>query len=97
MVVENVDEETGNILDILSERTNYTIKNHFTGNYRRQDLRNVETVTIDMNAGYLHVIKEIFHQAKIIIDRFYLVLLITSSMKQTSNKINIRIWTSRRV
>src|SRR5690625_7950617 len=53
MAFEYVDAETGNILDILSEGTNYTMKNNCSGNYRRQDLRNVETETSDMNAGYM--------------------------------------------
>src|SRR5699024_9623967 len=47
----------------------------------------VETVTIDMNAGCVNVIKEMFPQAKIIIDRFHLVQLINRSM----NKCRVRI------
>ena len=46
----------------------------------------METVTINMNAGDVNVIKEIFPQAKIIIDRFHLVQLITRSM----NKCRVR-------
>ena len=83
MAFEYVDAETGNILDILSRRDSYTIKNHFTGNYLYNDLKRVESVTIDMNAGYVNVIKDIFPQANIIIDTFHLVQLITRSMNKT--------------
>ena len=87
MAFEYVDAETGDILDILDRRDSYTIKNHFIAKYHLKDLRNVETITIDMNAGYVNVIKEIFPQAKIIIDRFHLVQLITRSMNKTRVRI----------
>ncbi|MGM8364441.1 transposase family protein, partial [Virgibacillus sp. W0181] len=56
MAFEYVNGETGDILDILDRRDSYTIKNHFIANYQRRDLKEVETVTIDMNAGYVNVI-----------------------------------------
>ena len=83
MAFEYVDAETGDILDILDRRDSYTIKNHFIANYQRRDLNKVETVTIDMNAGYVNVIRELFPQAKIIIDRFHLVQLISRAMNKT--------------
>ena len=87
LAFEYVNAETGDILDILDRRDNFTIKNHFIANYSLTDRQNVETVTIDMNAGYVSVIKELFPQAKIIIDRFHLVQLINRSM----NKCRINI------
>ena len=87
MAFEYISAETGDILDILDQRTSLVIKNHFIANYSLSDRKKVETVTIDMNAGYANVIKEIFPQAKIIIDRFHLIQLINRSM----NKCRIRI------
>ena len=81
MVFEYVNAETGDILDILDRRDNFTIKNHFIANYCLTDRQNVETVTIDMNEGYISVIQKLFPQAKIIIDRFHLVQLINCSLK----------------
>src|SRR5699024_12685982 len=46
------------------------------------------------NAGYVNVIKEIFSQAKIIIDRFHIVQLISRSMNQTRVRIMNRLRTS---
>ncbi|MEK5069294.1 ISL3 family transposase [Sporosarcina sp. FSL K6-1508] len=84
---EYINAESGNILDILDRRDNFTIKNHFIVNYSLTDRKRVETVTIDMNAGYVSVIKELFPNAKIIIDRFHLVQLINRSM----NKCRIQV------
>ena len=94
MAFEYVDAETGDIIDILERRDARTIKDHFIRNYHLKDLKKVETVTIDMNAGYVNVIKEIFPQAKIIIDRFHIVQLISRSMNQTRVRIMNRLKTS---
>lgn len=87
MAFEYIDAETGDILDILDRKDARTIKDHFTANYFLKDLQKVETITIDMNAGYVNVINEIFPQAQIIIDRFHLVQLINRSMNKTRVRI----------
>lgn len=91
MAFEYIDAETGDILDILEGRDSRTVKNHFISNYCLKDLRQVESITIDMNAGYVNVIKEIFPQAKIIIDRFHLVQLITRSMNKTRVRVMLSL------
>jgi len=60
MAFEYIDAETADILDILEGRDSRTVKNHFISNYCLKDLRQVESITIDMNARYVNVIKEIF-------------------------------------
>jgi transposase len=82
MAFEYINVLNGDILDILDRRDSFAIKNHFMVNYSLTDRQNVETVTIDMNAGYVNVIKELFPNAKIIIDRFHLVQLINRSMNK---------------
>lgn len=94
MAFEYVNAETGDILDILDCRDSRTIKNHFIANYQRRDLKKVETVTIDMNAGYVNVIQEVFPQAKIIIDRFHLVQLISRAMNMTRVRVMNSLRTS---
>jgi len=83
MAFEYINAESGDILDILEERTSRVIKNHFMTNYSLKDRNCVKTVTIDMNAGYVSVIKDLFPQAEIIIDRFHLVQLISRSLNKT--------------
>jgi len=75
-------------------RDGRTVKNHFISNNCLKDLRQVESITIDMNAGYVNVIKEIFPQAKIIIDRFHLVQLISRSMNKTRVRVMNTLKTS---
>lgn len=87
MAFEYINAMTGDILDILDRRNQFTIKNHFIANYSLADRKCVKTVTIDMNAGYATVIKELFPNAEIIIDRFHLVQLISRSM----NKCRIQV------
>src|SRR5699024_5709448 len=94
MAFEYVDSKNGDIIDILKRRDVRTIKEHFIRNYHLKALKKVETVTIDMNAGYVNVIKEIFPQAKIIIDRFHVVQLISRSMNQARVRIMNRLRTS---
>lgn len=92
MAFEYIHSETGDILDILPQRTNYVIKNHFITHYSLAERNQVKTVTIDMNAGYATVIKELFPHAEIIIDRFHLVQLINRSM----NRCRIRVMNQMR-
>lgn len=87
MAFEYVDAETGDIIDILNKRDSHTIKDHFIANYDRKTLDKVQTITIDMNAGYVSVIKEIFPKAKIIIDRFHIVQLVSRSMNITRVRV----------
>src|SRR5699024_680987 len=87
MAFEYINVETGDILDILEQRTKRMITEHFISNYSLKERKKVESVTIDMNAGYVSVIKEMFPKANIIIDQFHLVQLINRSM----NKISIHI------
>lgn len=87
MAFEYINAMTGDILDILDRRNQFTIKNHFIANYSLLDRKCVKTVTIDMNAGYATVIEELFPNAEIIIDRFHLVQLINRSM----NKCRIQV------
>src|SRR5699024_6846061 len=58
--------ETGDIIDILEQRTKRIITEHFISNCRLKGRKNVESVTIYMNEGYVSVINEMFPKANII-------------------------------
>ena len=94
MAFEYINVETGELLDILEARTARAIKDHFLTHYQLKDRRRVETVTIDMNAGYVSVIQALFPNAKIIIDRFHLVQLISRAMNKTRIQVMNRFKTS---
>src|SRR5699024_4970343 len=87
MAFEYINVETGDILDILEQRTKRMITEHFISNYSLKERKKVEYVTIDMNAVYVSVIKEMFPKVNIIIDQFHLVQLINRSM----NKIRVHV------
>lgn len=95
MAFEYINVETGEILDIIASRFNVTIKDHFITHYSWQERKQVETVTIDMNAGYVSVINELFPNAKIIIDRFHLTQLVNRSMNKTRIQIMNQFHTSK--
>src|SRR5699024_675646 len=89
------DAETGDIIDILERSDARAIKEKFIRDYHLKDWKKVETITIDMNAGYVNVSKEIFSQGKIIIDRLHSVQLIRRPMSQTRVRIMNRLRTSQ--
>ncbi len=94
MAFEYINAETGAILAILEGRDRRTICNHFVTHYSLTARKRVETITIDMNAGYVSLIKELFPNAKIIIDRFHLIQLINRAMNKTRVKIMNQFHTS---
>lgn len=94
MAFEYINAETGEILGILSQRNGQTIINHFHSNYSLNQRNHVKTVTIDMNASYVGVIKALFPKADIIIDCFHLVQLINRAMNKTRVQVMNRFKTS---
>lgn len=91
---EYIDAKEGKILDILPSRDSRTIKNHFISCYSLKSRSIVETITVDMNAGYVNLIPTLFPNAKIIIDRFHIVQLINRSLNRTRITIMNRLHTS---
>lgn len=53
--------------------------------YLRKERGNVESVVIDMHSAYMRIVKELFPNAKIILDKFHIVQLI----KRAFNKYRI--------
>ena len=80
------DSKTGNIVDIVEDRRLHVLKNYFL-QYTKAALRPVETIIIDMYSPYISLIKSIFSNAKIIIDKFYIVQLFSSALNKTRIKI----------
>lgn len=94
LAFEYIDAKEGKILDILPSRDSRTIKNHFISCYSLKSRSIVETITVDMNAGYVNLIPTLFPNAKIIIDRFHIVQLINRSLNRTRITIMNRLHTS---
>lgn len=77
-----IDAVSHELVSLLGDRLNKTIKDFFIGQYSLQERLAVETVTMDMNAAYQSFIHEVFPNAKIVIDRFHIIQLIGRAMDQ---------------
>ncbi|SNV76718.1 ISL3 family transposase [Staphylococcus simiae] len=73
------DAETHQIIDVVEDRRLQSLKNYFY-RFSLKDRQQVETVTIDMHEPYMTLIKKLFPNAKIIIDRFHIVQLLNRAL-----------------
>lgn len=76
------DAITGKTVDLVEDRSLENLIKYFK--YYLEDCRlNVKSVVMDMYKPYLTLIKDCFPNAKIIIDLFHIVQLISKSMNKT--------------
>ena len=75
------DYETKKIITILDNRRQTTIRNHFF-KYSKEAREGVKIVTMDMSGNYIPLIKTIFPNAKIVLDRFHIVQHMNRALKQ---------------
>ena len=81
-----IDSETGNIVDIVEDRRLHILNNYFS-KYSKTARNSVETIVIDMYSPYISLIKSLFPNAKIIIDKFHIVQLLNRSLNKTRIKL----------
>ena len=80
------DAVTGKTFDIVEDRSTSNLDKYFS--YYSEDARNnVKFVVVDMYNPYIELIKKWFPNAKIIIDLFHIVQLLTKSLNKT--RINV--------
>lgn len=73
------------IIDILIDNFSKSIKEHFL-RYSLKERLKVKAIVVDMNAGYFKLVKELFPNASVVIDRFHLVQLINRALNVTRIK-----------
>ena len=78
--------ENGKIIDIVEDRKLDSLIKYFS-KYSHKARSKVKFITIDMYSPYISLIKKMFPNASIIIDKFHLVQLISRSLNKT--RINI--------
>ena len=66
------DAVSHRIVDVVADRKLKSLKDHFY-RYSLKLRQKVKIVTIDMYESYMSLIKQLFPNAKIIIDRFHIV------------------------
>ena len=80
------DHNTKKIITILDNRRQTTIRNHFF-KYSKEAREGVKIVTMDMSGHYIPLIKTIFPNARIVLDRFHIVQHMNRALKQTRIQI----------
>lgn len=78
--------KNGKTIDIVEDRRLNSLIKYFS-RYSRESRMNVKYIVIDMYAPYISLIKMMFPNAKIVIDKFHLIQLISRAL----NKTRIRI------
>ena len=78
--------KNGKTIDIVEDRRLNSLIKYFS-RYSRVSRMNVKYIVIDMYAPYISLIKMMFPNAKIVIDKFHLIQLISRAL----NKTRIRV------
>ena len=78
--------KTGKTIDLVEDRTTYNLDKYFS-HYTEKARKRVKFVVMDMYSPYIELIKKWFPNAKIIIDLFHIVQLISRSLNKT--RINV--------
>jgi len=76
------DYETKKVITILENNRQNTIKNYFY-KYSRETRNAVKVVTVDMSGAYIPIIKQLFPNAKIVLDRFHIIQQLNRAMMAT--------------
>ena len=80
------DGKTGKTIDIVEDRRLNSLMRYFSY-YTHKARSKVKLIVIDMYSPYISLIQKMFPNAEIIIDKFHLVNLISTSLNKT--RINI--------
>ena len=80
------DFDSLKILTILDGRTQATIRNHFL-RYSRSVRSRVKVITMDMFSPYYKLARQLFPNAKIVLDRFHIV----QHMGRAMNRLRIQV------
>ena len=76
------DFDSQKVVTVLENTRQTTIKNYFY-KYPREIRERVKVVTVDMSQSYIPLIKKLFPQARIVIDRFHIIQHLGRAMMST--------------
>ena len=81
-----MDFASGNIIDVLPDRTKNYLHQYFQ-NFKKDDLSRVKHISIDMWLPYKQIAQIYFRNASISIDSFHVMEHISSALKSVKNKV----------
>ncbi|WP_235807884.1 transposase, partial [Companilactobacillus versmoldensis] len=70
------------IQQILPDRYKKSIIEYFN-KFHINTRKRVQTVTLDLNSYYKDIVKEMFPNAEIVVDRFHIIAMMTRAFNQT--------------
>ncbi|MTV82648.1 ISL3 family transposase [Secundilactobacillus folii] len=73
------DSDRREIGAILPSRTSYQITTYFE-RFPLKVRQQVKTVSLDLNAGYIKLIPRLFPNAKVVVDRFHIVQMVSTAL-----------------
>lgn len=73
------DSDRHDIGGILPSRNGQTISKYFEG-FPLKVRQQVQTVSLDLNAGYINLIPKLFPNAKVVVDRFHIVQMASTAL-----------------
>ena len=76
------NSSTGKVINVIENRQLPFLRRYFS-DYPKSLRDRVKTISIDLYAPYMSLIKDLFVNAKIVIDRFHIVGLFTRAFNQT--------------
>lgn len=86
------DGETHEILDVLPDRRKGALEAYFN-RFSLKTRKRVKTISVDMYKPYIELIKKLFPNAKIIIDRFHIVQAINREI----NRCRVSVMNNKRM
>jgi transposase len=81
-----VDNQTGNIFDIQDSRKTNDLNKYFR-RYSRSERNKVKLISTDFYSGYIHLAKDLFRNADIVIDRFHIIIQAYNALNNTRIKL----------
>jgi len=81
-----LDSDNHRTGDILPRRTSYQIKKYFE-RFPLKVRKQVKTISLDLNAGYINLVPKLFPKARVIVDRFHIVQMTNRALNGARIKI----------
>ena len=77
-----LDNNKGNIFDLQDSRKSNDLEKYFK-RYPKSQRNKVEFISMDFYSGYIYLAKKLFKNAKIVIDRFHIVVQVYNALNIT--------------
>lgn len=81
-----MDSDNHRTGDILPRRTSYQIRKYFE-RFPLRVRKQVKTISLDLNAGYINLVPKLFPNARVVVDRFHIVQMVSRALNWSRIKV----------